>query len=291
MKKRFFDFIRFIIKTIIPEVLICKYTVDSPYGSLYTKLIPNHYQYKRGSFRSVNRNGINYHLDISDIIGWYIYFGFKEKSKEHLIEIAKQGDVVLDIGANIGETSLRLAQKVQSGGRVFAFEPAQFNYTQLQKNLSLNAFKNISAYPLGIGAFEGEFTLYTIDRHNKGKNKISENKSLDAKNETIRLTTIDQFMKSNQIEKVDLIKLDIEGFEMKALKGGQETLKNYRPKLFIEVDNQLLVEQGSSAKELFNYLISLNYELTEADTKHLLGLSSNYEHCHFDLIAIPLKKK
>lgn len=291
LKKRLFDFIRTIIKLIVPESLICNYTIDTSYGSLLTKLVPNHYQYKVGSYRTICRNGINFQVDISDLIGWYIYFGFKEKAKEHLIELAEIADIVLDIGANIGETSLRLGQKIQTDGKVFAFEPAQYNYNQLQKNLSLNSLKNISTYPLGIGAFEGKFKLYTIDQHNKGKNKISENNLPDSKKETIQLTTIDQFVKSNQIPKVDLIKLDIEGFEMKALKGGMKTLKKYSPKLFIEIDNQHLVEQGSSAKELFNYLMAFNYELIEADNKRQLDQTLNYEHAHFDLIAIPLKKK
>src|SRR5690606_34282959 len=116
-------------------------------------------------------------------------------------------------------------------------------------NLSLNNLNDITAYPLGIGAAEGEFTLYTIDQHNKGKNKISDHEPLSAKNETIELTTIDLFVESNQLEKVDLIKMDIEGYEMKALHGGKETLKKFKPKLFIEVNNQNLVEQGASAKE------------------------------------------
>jgi FkbM family methyltransferase len=291
LKKRFFDFIRLIVKTLIPERLICNYTVGAPYGSLYTKLVPNHYQYKTESYRSFSRNDINYYLDISDLIGWYIYFGFKEKAKELLIELAEKDDVVLDIGANIGETSLRLAQKVQSNGKVFAFEPAQINYKQLQKTLSLNNLKHITAYPLGIGASEGKLTLYTIDQHNKGKNKIADNEPVGARNEAIELTTIDRFVQNHQLENVDLIKIDIEGYEMNALQGGQETLKKFRPKLFIEVDNQNLFEQEASAKELFNYLMAHNYELTKADKMQLLDLTLDYEDCHFDLIAIPLKNK
>lgn len=291
MRKRFFDFTRLLIKAFIPERFICKLTLGSTYGSLYTKLVPNHYQYKAGSYRTVSRNEINYRLDIADLIGWYIYFGFEEAAKVHLIELAEKNDVVMDIGANIGETSLRLAQKVLPQGKVYAFEPSQFNYKLLQNNLSLNNLNHITAYPLGIGAAEGEFTLYTIDQHNKGKNKISDHKTVSAKSETIKLTTIDQFVASNQLAKVDLIKLDIEGFEMKALQGGQETLNKFRPKLFIEVDNQNLIEQVSSAKELFNFLIALDYRLIYADNKQLLDFKLDYEDCHFDLIAIPLKNK
>ena len=95
------------------EVVLTYFTSDSIFGSFISKIPPNHYQYKNPSLRKAKRNGIHYNLDISDIIDWYIYYGFREKSKELLLESIKENDTVIDVGANVGEISLRAANIVK----------------------------------------------------------------------------------------------------------------------------------------------------------------------------------
>ena len=79
----------------------------------------------------------------------------------------------------------------------------------------------------------------------------------------VPVSTIDIFVKQEQLDTIDFIKIDVEGFEMQVLKGGHHTLVNLKPWLFIELDDNNLNKQGSSSSELCSYLQSLGYTIYE----------------------------
>src|SRR5271166_1677150 len=88
----------------------------------------------------VERDGIRYHLDLNEGIDFSIYLlgAFEPGTQKTLQELVKSGDVVFDIGANIGAHTLGIAKSVGSSGRVYAFEPADFAFAKLKRNLALN---------------------------------------------------------------------------------------------------------------------------------------------------------
>ena len=123
MKTKLLNILRLIFLYRPFEVVLTYFTSDSIFGSFISKIPPNHYQYKTPSLRKAKRNGIHYNLDISDIIDWYIYYGFREKSKELLLESIKENDTVIDVGANVGGISLRAANIVGNKvGKIYSFE-------------------------------------------------------------------------------------------------------------------------------------------------------------------------
>ena len=85
-------------------------TIGKEFGKAITKFPPNHYQYKTGTIRRVERDGIQYELDLSDLVDWYIYFGFKEPSRMILYKLVKDGSIIMDIGANVGVWSYWLSK-------------------------------------------------------------------------------------------------------------------------------------------------------------------------------------
>ncbi|HSY76221.1 MAG TPA: FkbM family methyltransferase, partial [Bacteroidia bacterium] len=103
--------------------------------------------------------------------------------------------------------------------------------------------------------------------------------------ELVDIVKLDDFVKDKQIPKIDLIKIDTEGFEINVLKGAEETLKKNMPILFIEVDNDHLMAQHSSAKDLITYIKSLGYEITADRTGKLVSPSDDLNNCHFDIIC------
>ena len=85
---------------------------------------------------------------------------------------------------------------------------------------------------------------------------------------------------------LNLIKIDVEGYELNVLKGASQTLKNLKPKLFIELDNSNLQRQGHSASELIKFLNQFNYTITNANNNKHVNFNDNFDNCHFDIICI-----
>lgn len=137
----------------------------------------------------------------------------------------KEGDVVLDCGAWIGDFSAYAAHK---GALAYAFEPSKQTIEYLKITQKLNG--NIQIIEKGLSD-KTETSYLEHNNENTGGNFISSSESLTA--EKIEITTIDDFVAENNLKKVDFIKADIEGFERNMLKGATKTLKTFAPKLAI----------------------------------------------------------
>lgn len=162
----------------------------------------------------------------------------------------REGDVVIDAGAWIGDFSAYAASK---GAEVYAFEPVEDTFQWLCKTRDLNGGR---IYPVkkGLGSREGEADIF-INEYNSGTN------SLVFKGEEITerivLTTLDQFVEENRLERIDFIKADIEGAERDMLRGAFNVLKTFAPKLAIctyhlrddpKVLEQLILEANPNYK-------------------------------------------
>lgn len=135
-----------------------------------------------------------------------------------------EGDVVIDAGAWIGDFSIYAAQK---GAKVFAFEPAPSSIDLLKKTIEYNkAGEQIQIVEYGLGGGVGRY-LIKDDVLSGGNSKS------DDGNVMINITTVDDFVRNNNLTKLDFIKADIEGEERNLLLGAKETLKNLQPRVSI----------------------------------------------------------
>lgn len=264
---------------------LTKQNIENNPSSFFIKLAPNNYQYKKNSIRTFNYKGTKLAVDISDYVGHYLYFGFEDKAQEKLIQLAKSGDTVLDIGTNIGSTLLQFANKVGNNGRVYGFEPDLINYKICLDNINLNSFTNIEVANIGLGNENGSFNLVVDTETNRGGNRISYNIETQKTSSKIYVVRLDEWIKNNKITKVDLIKIDVEGFELNVLKGAKEVLVLYKPVLFIELDDNNLRAVGNSANELVLYLEALNYLIESAETGEIIDANKNFTDCHYDIIC------
>ncbi|MEM6630817.1 MAG: FkbM family methyltransferase [Bacteroidota bacterium] len=273
------------------ENILVNFTKGKYFGELITKFPPNHYQYNQQTIRKVNRNGIQFELDLSDIVDWYIYWGFKDKAREALYSFIKAGYTVIDVGANVGEVSLTASQLVGPKGNIISFEPDPVNFQRFMKNFNINSPKNVRVNQMGLGDQEGHFLLQTIDVNNKGKNKIIPNSfnhsSEEEFSKRVKIVTMDDFVKSHEISNIDLIKIDVEGYENKVLSGAIESLKSFKPILFIEIDETLLTAQNSHPSKIIHLLHQLGYSCFIADTKEKIDENYDFHKCHFDVYALP----
>lgn len=240
--------------------------------------MPLHSFYQNDTFRIVNRNGINYQLDLSDWVEWNLYFKNNLNPEEKLFELVKDGMTVIDIGANIGELTLNFAKRVGANGKIFSFEPSPINFQKCERNISLNENlkNNITLFNLALGEKEGTAYLQTRDEHNLGMNAIGEI------GVEVQMKTLDTVVLENKIQKCGLIKMDVEGFELKVLKGAAKTISDFKPILFMEMNNELLLRQGDSVSDLLYWLKQHQYKVVDPVLNE-----SEFLKGHYDIVAIP----
>jgi FkbM family methyltransferase len=140
----------------------------------------------------------------------------------------EQGDVVLDCGAYIGDSALYFSQRAGKNGKIYSFEPTPDVYSVLLSNVENNEPQNV-IYPIcaAAGSEKGKASFKTFTGKSEG-NRISVTGELE-----VDVVQLDSFVAEHEIQKVDFIKMDIEGAEGAALKGAERIIRDFHPKLAI----------------------------------------------------------
>jgi len=203
------------------------------------------------------------YLDSSDSLRLSINGTYEEFETKIVKKIIKTGDVVFDIGANIGYYTLIFAKLVSNSGEVFSFEPEPTNYELLKKNVMINGHTNVKLSFKAISNLNQTRKLF-LDKKNKGGHslidKIDDRESI--KIESIR---IDDHFKN---KKIDFIKIDIEGFEFQAIKGMSELLKKLSTvKIMTEFNPYLLEKSEIEPEEYLELLKNLGFTIYNLDKK------------------------
>lgn len=210
-------------------------------------------------------NGYRMILDKNDSLRLSIAQSRNRCETELLSREIKQGDVVLDIGANIGYYTLLASKKVGAHGRVYAFEPDPTNFSLLRKNVALNGCENVILVNKAVAARSETLKLY-LSEVNFGDHRTYASEEA-RESISIECTSIDDYFRDKD-ENIDFIKMDIQGFECKALSGMQATLKMSKgTRLTAEFWPYGLTRAGDSPEELFRLLQGADFVLYEIDDK------------------------
>ena len=174
---------------------------------------------------------INIHSVSLGILSIFVYEHYAYKRNGKTIE-AEPGDVVLDAGSCWGDSALYFADRVGPKGKIYCFEFVLENLNILQKNLDLNrhTFDVISVVPVALWNKSGETLRYSDAGPGTSLEKKRGGQQLQ-----VSTVSIDDFVRERRLKRVDFIKMDIEGSELKALQGGVDTIRNFRPKLAISL--------------------------------------------------------
>ncbi|HEY6504857.1 MAG TPA: FkbM family methyltransferase [Chitinophagaceae bacterium] len=254
------------------------------------RVIPTNNLYRKGTFRNVVRNGVVYELDISDYQEWMVYFEQKGDAPFNIENYLREDAIIFDIGANIGQTSLTMWKSLKHC-RIYSFEPYPETYQKMLKNISLNnARKSIIPVDIALGSKEEEVAMFQHCEVNSGSNTIVfDDLSNKSGLKKIRMMSLDQYVNNAGLERMDFIKIDVEGFEYEVLCGAVETLAKWKPSLFVEIDDNNLSEHGSSVNQVIEKLKEMGYDIR----KHQTGkpVSQDEKDVHFDVICTPLGNK
>lgn len=280
---RFLNFFRRIFQLPPLEKGLAKLTRGRLPDHFFCKFVPNPYQYKKATFRNISISDVKMRVDVSDYVGHYYFFGFRDRAQENLFAMCREDFCVLDVGANIGLTFLTFAKRA-SKGRVVAFEPDPLNFSYCLHNLSLNNSDNAAVFNIGLGSRDADLNLEVPLETNRGGNRISPNPHVPGVK--VNIKKLDNIFHELGMLHLDLVKIDVEGYELHVLKGGERTLRMYKPILFIEVDNDHLQAHGYSAVELIGFLKELGYNsIVKASNLQPLDAHYDFTHCHFDVIV------
>ena len=171
-----------------------------------------------------------------------------------------QGKTFVDLGANIGYFSLIAARAATAQGRVFAFEPDPDTFSILERNIVANDLQApIEAMQLAIADQEGRSTFHQYS-NDAGSSSLIRRELPIEDSIDVAVTTLDQWSKTRNWPKMDVVKMDIEGAEVAALMGMREVSERNRAlKLLIEFNSAALKSASSNREEFFSVLRSLGF--------------------------------
>ncbi|TXJ57326.1 FkbM family methyltransferase [Brachyspira aalborgi] len=187
-----------------------------------------------------------YPLEIEVFITFYI-FGLKQYNIKNIFEV-KNDAVVFDIGAFKGDTAYLFSKKCSNKARIYAFEPDENNYKILLKIKDKYKLNNVIASNILFSNSETEINFLSMD--------------LNRPAVKMKSTTIDKFTEENNIEKIDYIKMDVEGAEKNILEGSIKTIKKFKPSLAIAIyhGGKLFMEDFYNIPIFIKNVINEDYE-------------------------------
>lgn len=207
--------------------------------------------------------GVRLKLELNNYVDNTIFYsGYFEKPSSLFIEyFLKPGMNCVDVGANFGYYSLRMASLVKPSGHIYSFEPSVKFFKRLEENLALNKLSNITTINAGLSD-EPQNLALTVGDQTASIHWVPNSSEPETGVEQISLITLDDYLEDKPITHLDFIKVDIDGHEFKFLKGAEKTINKFRPVLLLEVNHLNYIKAGVSVEEFFTYLVSkLGYRL------------------------------
>ena len=203
---------------------------------------------------------------------WFAHL-FKACVKQHHRELITplrrffpDDAVVLDAGGHAGQLAKLFARRAPNG-HVYTVEPGSYALSILRPAIRFNRLRNITILPIGLSDSPGTATLQVPVKKSGslgyGLSHIADITEQRAHrpsiSDPISLTTIDRFVVSEDLSRLDFIKADIEGWEFRMIVGAEQTLSRFRPNLMVEVKGDALAKAGDTPESLFSHFASIDY--------------------------------
>lgn len=171
--------------------------------------------------------------------------------------LAQPGMVVCDVGANIGITAAAFAQRVGRQGRVLAFEPDPINASLFRRHLQQRPLANVTLLEIGLDECPGTRYLRTNQASRADSRIVPAGVAVPPNTVPVPCDSLDAVLARLQVGRVDLIKIDVQGFEPFVLRGMRATLaKNPRLQMILEFYPEGLEEQGQASQLLLDFLFN-----------------------------------
>lgn len=194
----------------------------------------------------------------------YLYGTYEPHILDLIAKYLKAGDAFVDIGANIGQHSMFAASIVGSEGKIYSFEPIPYIYNQLLDSVKINHFEHIvSAQNIALGTNESTETLY-IETNNVGGSSLVAPHGDKIEEIIVQIKKGDDMFKN--IQHINMIKIDVEGYEYEVLSGIQKTITHHRPIIILEFSGKLYLEKKrGDGDKIISFLENTGYDLYDIE--------------------------
>jgi len=188
----------------------------------------------------------------------------RNSEKKTFLRLVRDGDVVFDIGANRGDFTVLFSHMVGRHGSVHAFEPVPPTFQELGGRIQSECrFQNVSLNPCALGDVEGQFQIQVpagdFGQASLRNHAIASWSRPERQNFDCQVRTLDAYVVAQQIGRLDFLKIDIEGAELPALRGGQQTLDRFHPIIHCEYFAPWTEAFGYAVGDLISFLQSHGY--------------------------------
>jgi FkbM family methyltransferase len=183
--------------------------------------------------------------------------------KRLYLSVVRKGDVVIDVGANVGYFTMLFADLAGKKGQVHAFEPVPSTFQQLCWNIrTFPAYANVCLNCSALGDRNQRITMFVpgsdhgqaaLVNHREGSWKNAGVSSVE-----VEMARLDDY--SVGLGRIDFVKCDVEGAELLVLRGAESTLRRHRPKLFLEIEDRWMNSFGWAAEDLLHFLRAIGYQ-------------------------------
>jgi len=169
---------------------------------------------------------------------WAIEEVYQERVYERMFNISV-GDTVIDVGANIGAFTVKASKLVGPTGTVISLEPASKSFTLLDANIRRNDLSNVKPFKYAVSDSEGEASLY-VDKASERSSLFSDQGDSERTRrnietiESVKMVSLDTLAESLKFDRIDVIKIDVEGSELAVLRGAKRTITKYMPNIVLE---------------------------------------------------------
>jgi FkbM family methyltransferase len=209
--------------------------------------------------------GITYQLDLNETIDSTLFYrgSWEPDATATMRQLIQPGMTVFDVGANVGYFTLLFARLVGETGTIVAFEPTTWAIRKLRRNMSLNDFRNIVAEQLALSDTAGEVETSSMQTAFRASWPLTD--SRERAPEAVTLLPLDSYVRRANIERVDFIKVDVDGYEHRVVQGAAETLRAHQPHMMLEIGREAMSELGDRSEDLVELLSSLGYSFLTED--------------------------
>lgn len=246
-------------KSPLAPVLGQRVPLRGPARLLFTSYARTHHQPPLSVTRATTKSGDVFHADLSSTLEWQLWaFGCYEPHFAELFSLlVHPGDWCVDVGANVGVHTVRLAKLAGRDGGVIAVEPDPEIMRRAERNVALNGLSNVRFVNAAAGDRPGEMRLYRPGARdaNRARASLLHHAYLTGVPATVPVVTLDDICRG---QRVALIKIDVEGLEGCVVQGAAATISAHAPSIIFEYAPELL-EGGSRSP--FEWLAGQGYEM------------------------------
>jgi FkbM family methyltransferase len=225
-------------------------------------------------------------LDDYMVLHYFVHGLDQDPAFQLARRLVRPGDTVIDVGANIGLWVMGMARAVGARGHVHAFEPFPANFARLRANLERNGLAWVRCHQLAAADWVGDAQFLAPTGSNSGVGALRPDAPRGPF--SVRVTTLDEFCGQQALTHVSMLKVDVEGAELRVFQGAQKLLGSAdAPMVMFEVGDSLAAAYGSTPTEAKAFLAGIGYEIYRCRAGRLepVGLEDAHPGSE-DLLAV-----